>query len=197
MKYLIVLMFLINLNFLYSQSKNDEIIILEEVIITDKIKANKKFTYKTKGKDKASLSVTDNTIFLSRIEIDEKITLKSVNFFFNNREKVFLSNTVFELIILNENNLNKPSNPFRNKNLKFEVKPSNNEEIQLNLSMLNLIIEKPFFIGLKKISAEGKLDFSINLNRKKGESIYLKNKLGDWQIIEDSNIKLEIGYEKD
>jgi hypothetical protein len=63
--------------------------------------------------------------------------------------------------------------------------------------MLNLIIEKPFFIGLKKISAEGKLDFSINLNRKKGESIYLKNKLGDWQIIEDSNIKLEIGYEKD
>lgn len=197
MKSFLILFFFISFINSYSQTEDDsKVIYLDEVIIQNESEDKKKFVYKTKGRTKAALSVDDNNVFLTRINNDKKIKLKSLSLFFNNKAN-YKDNIIFELIILMENGQGKPSNSLVDKNIKFEVKPLNDEKIKLDLTELDLSVKNPFFIGLKKISKSGNLDFSIKLNRKKGEFIFIKNKLCEWIKIHDSNIKLEIGYVKD
>lgn len=197
MKSFLILFFFISFINSYSQTEDDsKVIYLDEVIIQNESEDKKKFVYKTKGRTKAALSVDDNNVFLTRINNNKKIKLKSLSLFFNNKSN-YKDNIIFELIILMENGQGKPSNSLVDKNIKFEVKPLNDKKIKLDLTELDLSVKNPFFIGLKKISKSGNLDFSIKLNRKKGEFIFIKNKLGEWIKIHDSNIKLEIGYVKD
>lgn len=195
MRYVLLMFLLFKGGSSHAQIETNDVIFLEEVIINNKSGEHKRFVYKTKGKNKATLSINDNNVFLTRINNEKKIKLKGLTLFFSKVD--YTNNITFELIILKQDEQNQPSTSLVDKNIKFEIKPSNDKKIQLDLSELDISIKNPFFIGLKKISSPGHLDFSINLNRKKGESIFIRNKLGEWLKIPDSNIKLEIEYIKE
>lgn len=200
----ILILFLIFFNqLLYSQNYpiNDSVIILDEVIINNKIDDNNYTSKKINKKSNHTLSISKDYSFVTKV-IDEKIKgkIKTIEFFFDEIKKEDNKDVFFELVLLDENNKLQPGNNLNQKPFLFKISNNKKYSIKLNLEKYNIIIEKPFFIGLRKKNNNDEYDFKTFLinNNKTSSDIYINVNNQIWlkpNGLNDKTIKVKIETE--
>lgn len=202
MKKLLILSIFLFSQLLYSQ--NDEVIILEEVIINNSFNENNYSSRKIKNKEKSKelFSISNDYAFITKV-IDPNIIgdLKTVEFFFDKIKEENDKDVFFELVLLTENNDLEPGESLTNKPFLFKINNKKKNSIKLDLHKYKVFIDKPFFIGLRKIKDSDKYDFKIFLveSNKFSSGIYINIKNEKWlkpPNFKNNTIKINIEINK-
>lgn len=185
---------------LYSQ--NDSIIILEEVIVNNSFNENDYTSQKIKNKNKSNhtFSISNNYSFVTKIIGNDIGELKTIEFFFDEIKEENNNEIFFELILLEENNNNEPGESINKKPFLFKINNKKKNSIKLNLEKYKIFIDKPFFVGLRKIKNSDKYDFKTFLikSNKISSGIYIKIENEKWlkpSNFENNTIKINIETE--
>ncbi len=184
MNKIFILFILLSNHFLYAQ--NDSVIILEEVIINNNTDNNNYTSGKIKNKDKTkeTLSLSNNYSFVTKNSDDKIINqnLKTVEFFFDKIKEQNNEDVFFELILLDQNNNGDPGKSLNTKPFLFKINNKKKNSIKLDLEKYKINIDKPFFIGLRKLNNSKKYDFRIYIieSNKKQSDIYINIENQKW-----------------